>query len=77
MLHAKSGAADELAAAIARHWAAVRELNLVEESPHVTMRGAEGGNRTYFVEVFTWRDATIPDHAPARVTVILVWNSSP
>lgn len=69
-LHAKRGASDELARVIARHWAMARQLNLVRETPHVTLRGTEAGNQVYFVEVFTWRDAGIPDAAPAGIRKI-------
>ena len=66
-LHAKPGAADELARVIAGHWATTRRLNLVHESPHLTLRGSEAGNQVYFVEIFTWRDAAIPDAAPEEI----------
>ena len=69
-LHAKPGAEDELARVLARHWETLRRLNLVRETPHVTLRGVEVDNKTYFVEIFTWRDESIPDHAPAEVLAL-------
>ena len=69
-LHAKPGGEAELAAVIARHWETARRLNLVLPSPHITVRGTEAGDRTYFVDIFTWRDATIPDQAPAEIQKI-------
>jgi hypothetical protein len=69
-LHAKSGAEAELARVIAQHWDAVRRLKMVSDAPHVTLKGAEDGDKTYFVEIFTWRDASIPDAAPAEIQVI-------
>jgi hypothetical protein len=66
---AKAGAEEELARVIARHWKTARELKLVRETPHVTVRGTEGG-KTYFVDIFTWRDATIPDAAPPAIQAI-------
>jgi hypothetical protein len=27
----------------------------------------DGEGKTYSIEIFTWRDASIPDHAPAAV----------
>ena len=72
-LHVKAGAEADMQKALDAHWAAIRELNMVAaDAPHVTLRGAESGDRTYFVEIFTWRDATLPDHAPAAVHAI--WN---
>src|SRR5262245_29424377 len=69
-LHAKPGAEAELARVLARHWQTARRLNLVVPSTHVTLRGTESDNKTYFVEVFTWLDADIPDHAPAEIQAI-------
>ena len=69
-LHAKAGAESELARVIARHWEAVRRLQMVSDAPHVTLRGAEDGDKTYFVEIVAWRDASIPDTAPAEIQAI-------
>lgn len=63
-LHAKPGAEADLERVIAQHWSTARQLNLVRPVPHVTLRGSEDGNKTYFIDVFTWRDAHIPDAAP-------------
>ena len=67
--HARPGAEDTLARAIAQHWDVARRLNLVTENPHVTLRGVEDG-KTYYVDIFTWRDASIPDSAPPAIQVI-------
>ena len=64
-LHAKPGGEAELAAVIARHWETARRLNLVLDTPHLTVRGMENGTQTYFIDIFTWRDASIPDQAPS------------
>ncbi len=72
-LHAKAGAEAELAQVIARHWETAQRLKLVTNTPHVTLRGAEpaeGAMRTFFVDVFTWRDASIPDAAPKEIQAI-------
>jgi len=69
---AKPGAEAELARVIASHWRAASELDLVTPTQHVTLRGTEDGHKTYFVEVFTWRDASIPDAAPA--TIRKIWS---
>ena len=68
--HAKPRAETELARVIANHWRTANELHLVAAAPHVTLRGTEEGNRTYFIEVFTWRDASIPDVAPPAIQKI-------
>jgi hypothetical protein len=68
--HAKPGSEAELARVLARHWTAVRNLKLVRDEPHLTLRGIEDGDKTYFVEIFTWRDSAIPDAAPAPIQAI-------
>ena len=62
--HAKAGSEEELARVLARHWATARDMNLMLAAPHVMVRGTEGGGKTYFVEIATWRDESIPDAAP-------------
>jgi hypothetical protein len=69
-LHAKPGAAAELEKVVARHWDTARRLKLVQESGHMTMRGTEQGNQVFLMEVFTWRDGSIPDTAPPEITAI-------
>jgi hypothetical protein len=68
--HAKSGSETALAGAIAKQWEAARRLNLVGEA-HTLVRGSEDG-KTYFVEIFTWRDANTPDAPP--VAIQNVWS---
>lgn len=68
--HAKPGSEAELASVIVKQWRTARDLKLVREAPHVVVRGTEDGNKTYFVEIFTWRDASIPDSAPAAIQAI-------
>jgi hypothetical protein len=69
-LHAKPGAEADLERVLANHWKTARELRLVRDAPHVTIRGSEEANKTYFVEIFTWRDANVPDSAPAEIQKI-------
>ena len=44
--------------------------NLVVGVPHMTLRGEEQGNQVFLMEVLTWRDASVPDHAPPEVLAI-------
>jgi hypothetical protein len=69
-LRAKQGAEADLERVLARHWTAAHEMKLVSDKPHITLRGIEDGNRTYFVEIFTWRDAGVPDAAPDEIRKI-------
>jgi hypothetical protein len=68
--HAKPGAEAGLAQIIERHWETVRRLKMVLDGPHFTLRGTESGNKTYFIEVLSWRDASVPDSAPAEILAI-------
>ncbi len=67
--HAKPGAEAALAKVIADHFATARQLNLVLAEPHVTMRMSEG-DKTALVDIFTWRDGSIPDKAPPAILAI-------
>lgn len=63
---ARPGADAALASVIEKHWNVARKMNLVLPH-HVVVRGGEEGKR-YFVEIFTWRDGSIPDFAPDEIT---------
>ncbi|HXP88183.1 MAG TPA: hypothetical protein VN841_25865 [Bryobacteraceae bacterium] len=69
-LRAKPGAEAELERVIANHWKTAHDLKLVRDAPHTTIRGSEADNKTYFVDIFTWRDAHVPDTAPAEIQKI-------
>jgi hypothetical protein len=69
-LHARPGAESNLARVIERHWDTVRRLNMVTDAPHVTLRGTENGDKTYFVEIMTWRDRSLPDNAPPEILAL-------
>jgi hypothetical protein len=66
---AKPGFETELGGILKRHWDAVKALYLIADSPHMTLKRIEGGKTTYF-EIFTWKDRSIPDHAPAPIQAI-------
>jgi len=69
-LRPKPGAERALAQTIARHYETARRLNLLrEDTPHLTLR-AKGDDTTYFVDIFTWRDAAVPDNAPREIQAI-------
>jgi len=68
--HAKPGSEAELARVIEKHWTVARELKLVQDSPHLTLRMNEAGNKVAFTDIFTWRDAVTPDHAPPAILAI-------
>jgi hypothetical protein len=67
VLHVKPGAEAELQRVLEQHWTTAHEMKLVTDTPHLTMRCLENGNKMYFIDVFTWREASIPDAAPAEI----------
>src|SRR5262245_17268625 len=72
-LHPRAGAEQELADVIARHYELARRLDLLQPGTvHVTLRGADERDRPYFVEILTWRDASVPDHAPKDI--LSIWT---
>jgi len=69
-LRAKAGADAELENVLAKHWETAVRLNLVVAAPHLTIRGEEQGHQVFLMEVLTWRDASVPDHAPPEIQAI-------
>ena len=65
----KAGVEGELAKVIADHWTTAKRLDLVRPEPHVTLKGQDSDG-TYYIDIFTWRDASIPDHAPPDIQKI-------
>ncbi|HUK53603.1 MAG TPA: hypothetical protein VL099_09980 [Candidatus Binatia bacterium] len=47
--------------------ATLRRLDLVDESPYVLARATDPGGGVRYIELFTWKSAEIPDHAPPEV----------
>src|SRR5438094_510248 len=43
---------------------------LAPAAPHLTLQAKDADNRAYLVEILTWRDGSIPDHAPADIQAI-------
>lgn len=68
--HVKAGKEAELQAALASAWHIYTTEHLVYAEPHVVVWAAEDGDKTRFVEIFTWVSHKAPDHAPATVTTI-------
>jgi hypothetical protein len=69
-LHVKPGAEAEAERILATHFETARRLDLALASPHLTMRGTESGNKAALFEIFTWRDASVPDAAPPAIQAI-------
>jgi G:T-mismatch repair DNA endonuclease (very short patch repair protein) len=68
--HAKAGKEDELAKVLTKAGLAYRKLEMLLPLPRLVVRGADGADRAFFVEVMTWKDHNTPDHAPEEVKKI-------
>jgi hypothetical protein len=69
--HVKPGKEAELQQALAEAWKIYRHEKLVLAEPHVVIAGKEGSG-TRVIEIFTWVNHNIPDHAPDSVKAM--WN---
>lgn len=65
--HPKEGSEAQLEQAIRDNIALMKKLDLIEPSPVVFARGTDAKERPYFVAIFTWRSASIPDNAPPEI----------
>ena len=62
---AKRGSEAQLAQVVARHWETARRLDLVAAEPRDLYRAG-----STLIEVFTWKDGSIPDNAPPEIRTI-------
>ena len=61
--HVKPGKDAEFQAVLSRTWQVYRAEHLVFAKPHIIVRDTEGGDKTRFVEIFTWVSHSAPEHA--------------
>jgi hypothetical protein len=66
--HVKPGEEAELQAVLLQAWDIYRSEQMVYYRPHTLVRAVEDGDKTCFVEIFTW--VKTPDHAPDNVKTI-------
>jgi hypothetical protein len=66
--HVQSGKEAEFQAVLLQAWDIYRSEQMVYYQPHILVRAAEDGDKTRFVESFTW--VKTPDHAPDNVKAI-------
>ena len=71
----KTDADKQLLSVIAAHWQTARRLNLVLPLPHIVVETQEN-KHSYIVEIFSWRDASLPDNAPDQITTLWKQMSS-
>ena len=68
--HVKDGQQAQMESIIRKQWAALRRLDVVEEQPHLLLRGVEDGGKPVYAEVFAWKTADSADHLPAEIQTL-------
>jgi hypothetical protein len=68
--HVQLGKEAEFQAVLLHGWEVYQSEHLVYAQPHIIIRNAEAGDKTRFVEIFTWVKS--PEHAPA--SVVAIWK---
>ena len=68
--HVKSGKEAEFQAVLSRAWQIYRSEHQVFAVPHIIVRDTEAGDKTRFVEIFTWVSHAAPEHAPDAVKTL-------
>jgi hypothetical protein len=63
----KEGREAEFWDALSKAWPLYRRLGMVLERPHLIVKGTDKDQKTYFMEVLTWKDSDAPDNAPPEV----------
>jgi len=68
--HVKAGQEEEFQNALSRVWEIYRKEHLVFAQPHVIVRDREDGDKTRFVETFTWASHSGPERVSDSVKKI-------
>ena len=68
--HVQPGKEVEFQEILSRVWEIYRKEHVVFAQPHVIVRVKEDGDRTRFVETFTWVSHAGPEHVPDSVKTI-------
>lgn len=63
----KDGKETELETVIKENIAIMKKLDVIEAAPVILLRAKDKKERPYFVTIFTWRSASIPDNAPPEI----------
>jgi hypothetical protein len=57
-----------------RHWPTLRRAGLVTDQPPQIFRGQDDKERPFFVEIFSWKDASAPETAHHSPEIMAVWE---
>jgi quinol monooxygenase YgiN len=73
--HPKEGKEEELLALIKNHWPTLNRMGLVTKmAPQVWRAVDKRSHRTYFVEMFQWKDDKASDIAHQSPEVMSIWE---
>ena len=71
----KEGKADELFSLVQKHLPALEGTGLLADEPTALYRATDKrSGKSYFVEMFSWRDAQAPNIAHQTPEVMAVWE---
>jgi hypothetical protein len=65
--HVKQGKEKAFEDVLDRAWKVYRLLDAVLPAPHIVAKSVDEQGRADYREIFTWRSADIPDHAPKEI----------
>jgi len=65
--HVRQGKEKAFEEVLERTWGVYRQLDAVLPAPHIVARSVDEQGRADYREIFTWRSADIPDHAPKEI----------
>lgn len=68
------GKEEEFIGLLRAHWPSLRKVGLVTDTPPQVFRGREASGKSYFVEIFEWRDAAAVQTAHELPAVMAVWE---
>lgn len=71
----RKGQEDAFLELLGRHWPTLRKLGLVAGEPSQIYRGEDASGKSFFVEIFTWKDGEEgPRIAESTPEVMAVWE---
>lgn len=59
---------------IGRHYPTLKRLGLVDDAPHLVLRGRDEADRPVFVELLPWKAEDGPTIAEQTAEVIAIWE---
>jgi hypothetical protein len=70
----KSGKELEMLALLKEHWPVLKKAGLVTNRPSVLYRATNKQGRTYFVEIFEWKDDKASGRAHEQTEIMRIWE---